>query len=179
MIFPPYIPQFPHAGLTRREPGPLHFFFQKCCGDCEAEVQAGIAFCFSQWHRTTCCFTWRGQEVTELCALTPSVSVTHARRHTHTESHTHEMTFILKMTYCAKKKKKTHTHTHLLLERKQHKGCSKGNYEETCQVLNWAKLSVCTALQEGTYWHINKLHSNAIFYECSSHVAAQLVSDKM
>lgn len=157
MIFPPCIPQFPHAGLTRQEPGPLHFiFFLKCCGDCEADVQAGIPFCFSHWHRTTCCFTWRGQEVTELCALTPTVSVTDA--HTHTYTHRQSYTwgdFHLKNDLLCKKNKK---HTHLLLERKQHKGCYKANYEETCQVLNWAKLSVCTALLEGTYLHLLSLY---------------------
>lgn len=57
---------------------------------------------FSHWQRTTYCFTWRGQEVTELSALTLSLSLSVALQRIHVHRKAGKINSLL----CKKKKER-------------------------------------------------------------------------
>lgn len=74
--------QFSYRRLIRQKSSTLNFFKENVGTVRQTRRRARL--CFSHWCWTTCCFTWRGQEVTVLGLHTLSLSLSHSLAHTNT-----------------------------------------------------------------------------------------------
>lgn len=124
------MPQFPCSGLNQAKTEHADLF-REIVGSVRQTCRRAY-LCFSHWRWTTWCFTWRGQEVTELHALTLSV--------THKHIHALGTTVIKQMAYYAKtKQKKKECKPHVPLVEKHSAICHfifrifKGKQQENCQ----------------------------------------------
>lgn len=139
MIFPLY----PTVSSCRTNQAKIkHTYLFKEIAGTVRQTRRRAYLCFSHWLWTACCFTWRGQEVTELCAVTLSFSLSLCVMHTFI--HTGQLS---KYKWLTVQKITKHTLfyrgntlQHVMLWSGCYKGDSKKK-KKTCQELdcNWAK----------------------------------------